>query len=81
MSLEEKDEIIARIAAVADLVKWFGGGAISAFIALIILIIADHYEQASMKKDTDWMKPRVERLWYKAHPEEPLSEPPPKQNS
>jgi hypothetical protein len=75
MSVEEKDEILSRISAAIGLIKWLGGGAVSAFIALIVLIVADHYDQANIRKDTDWMKPRVERMWYKTHPEDLAGDP------
>jgi len=75
MSLEEKEEILNRISAAIGLIKWLGGGAASAFVALILLIVADHYEQATIKKDTDWMKPRVERMWYRTHPEDLAGDP------
>jgi len=70
MGTEEKDEILSNLSALATLIKWLGGGAVSAFLALIGLVVADHYDQENIRRDTNWMKPRVERMWYKTHPED-----------
>ena len=70
MSTEERDEIISPIRSVMSLLRWLGGGSFIAVMGLIILVVADHYDQVNLRHDSDWMKPRVERLWYKSHPDD-----------
>ncbi len=68
MSTEERDEILGYLKAVLSLLKWFGGGSFLALCALIALNISDHFDQAHIKKDVEWMRPKVERLWYRGEP-------------
>lgn len=64
MSAEEEQEILRNILALSSMLKWMGGSLLIVFFSLVVLVISDHYEQASMSRDVAWMRPRVERLWY-----------------
>jgi hypothetical protein len=64
MSTEEKEEILASLSHLVGIAKWLGGGSFLALCGLILIIIADHYEQQVIKTDVQWLRPRVEQLWY-----------------
>lgn len=46
------------------MLRWMGGSVLIVFFTLVVLVVADHYEQATLSKDVQWMRPRVERMWY-----------------
>ena len=64
MSAEEKEEILASLSTLIGIAKWLGGASFLALCGLILVIVADHYEQQVIKSDVHWMRPRVEQLWY-----------------
>lgn len=66
MSEQDEKEILQNIMAVASMLRWMGGSVLIVFFTLVVLVVADHYEQASLKREVDWVKPRVERLWYES---------------
>lgn len=66
MSHEEEQEILRNILAVASMLKWMGGSVLIVFFTLVVLVVADHYDQANLSRDVQWMRPRVERMWYEA---------------
>ncbi len=65
MSDEERDEILGYLRWIQAVLRWLGGAGFVFFAGMVIVIISDHYEQTSMAKDIQWMRPRVESLWYK----------------
>ena len=65
MSSDERDEIVSYLRAVLSLLKWFGSGFLVTLCGLIGLIITDHYDLAHIKRDVEWMRPKVEQIWYK----------------
>jgi len=64
MAAEDKDEIISEIRVLRRFVGWAAG----VLAAALLVAISDHFEQNRMHEDIEIMKPRVERLWYRAFP-------------
>jgi hypothetical protein len=64
MSDQDEQEILRNIMAVASMLRWMGGSVLIVFFTLVVLVVADHYEQANMKRDVEWMRPKVELIWY-----------------
>lgn len=68
MSGDERDEILGYLKAGVSLLKWLGSGSFLSLIALIGVVITDHYDLKHIKKDVEWIKPKVEQIWYKHSP-------------
>jgi hypothetical protein len=64
MSTEEKDEILASLSTLIGIARWLGGTSLVAFCGMILVLVTDHYEQQVIKTDVQWIRPRVEQLWY-----------------
>lgn len=68
MSDQERDEILGYLRWIQGVLKWLGGAGFVFFAGLVIVIVSDHYEQTTLSKEVQWMRPRVESLWYKSRP-------------
>jgi len=66
---EQLKELLIGIKAVRNLLGWIGSGILFSAVALIWALVADHFDQVNLRQDVDWMRPKVERLWYKSYPD------------
>ena len=66
---ETKDEILATLKAIRSIISWIGIHAVTGFAVVIWAMVIDHFDQVDLRKDDNYMKPRVTRLWIQAHPE------------
>lgn len=71
MPIEDKDEILHRINTAIFAVRFFGwigavlgAGAFGCAVVIVGIAVSDHYDQIALRKDSDWMMPRVTQLWY-----------------
>lgn len=62
-------ELLVGIKAVRNILNWIGGGILISALALVWALVVDHFDQVNLRQDVDWMRPKVERLWYKSYPD------------
>lgn len=67
MSVEERDEILGYLRGIRSLIKWMGGASLVAVAGFISIDISDHYDQIMLRKEMDWVRPRVESMWFQHH--------------
>lgn len=71
---DNHDDILGTLRSIVSLMKW-GGVPLLGFVAFItVSIVADHFMIQRVKEDTNYMKPKVTRLWIESHPKEAASE-------
>lgn len=75
MSTDDKSEILDALKVIKGMLGWLGGGALIACFGVAWVIVTDHFEQAELREDMDVIKPRVERLWYRAFPDSSSASP------
>jgi hypothetical protein len=68
------DEVLDTLKAILGFLRWIGVPLVLALASGVALIVADHYAQVILEKDSDEMKPRVTRLWLERHPEVTVQE-------
>jgi hypothetical protein len=80
----ENDEILTVLKAILGMIRWVGVPVLIGLASLVVIMVADHYEQVGLAKDRDdmklkqvelakdryYMKPRVQHLWKREHPED-----------
>lgn len=64
------DDILNVLKAILGLIRWVGIPVLVGTGGLIVVMVADHYQQIGLAEDRDYMKPRVVKLWQEKHPEE-----------
>jgi hypothetical protein len=69
---KEREEMVLMLRSIKLMLNWFvvaflGGGAVISAGAWVM--VQDHFEQIQMHGDVGEMKPKVERLWWKAFPD------------
>jgi len=65
MSQDEREQILAELLVIRRLLGWAAGGIFTVLAALGLVVTNDHFDQRSLRETSDWMRPKVERLWYK----------------
>ena len=60
--------------AILAMVRWIGIPALGGLGLLIMVLVADHFDEVQLKKDNGYMKPKVTRLWIERHPEATIEE-------
>ena len=63
------DEILGTLRSILTVISWIGVPALGAMTIIVGALIADHFDQVNLRRDSNWMKPRVQRMWLKEHPE------------
>jgi len=66
---DNHDDILDTLKAILGFMKWLGVPIAGALTVGIVIMVTDHYAQAGLEKDRDFMKPKVTRLWIERHPE------------
>jgi len=69
LSPAQKVEVTTILAGILGYLKIYGMATVTIFFAAVWFVINDHYCLAKVTEDTDWMKPRVQSMWYKGHPD------------
>ena len=71
MSTEDRDEILGVVRSaklwikvLSFLVAIFGASISGVGFLAIKVAIDDHYDQTDLRKDSNWMLPKVSWLWY-----------------
>jgi hypothetical protein len=67
---ESNEDILNVLKAILAMIRWVGVPILIGLSSLVVIMVADHYEQVGLAKDRDYMKPRVQHLWKKEHPED-----------
>jgi len=67
MSNDETQNIASILNGIKFVIVVFGSIIITAFFGAVFFIVNDHYSLVRVTEDTDWMKPRVQSMWYKGH--------------
>lgn len=68
------DEVLDTLKAILGFMRWIGVPLVGALAVGIGIMVTDHYSQASLEQDRDYMKPKVTRLWLERHPEVTIDE-------
>jgi hypothetical protein len=68
MSQDERDEILSELLVIRRYLSGALAAIGSAFVALGFVVVGDHYDQRDLRQHSDWMRPKVEALWYRADP-------------
>lgn len=68
MSDNDREEILAELRVIRRLIKGVGGAVGAGILAIALVGISDHFDQKVLRSDNDWMKPRVQALWYRFNP-------------
>jgi hypothetical protein len=61
------NDIASILITIRSLIKGLGSIMVTGFIAAAWFIISDHFGLVRVTEDTDWMRPRVQSMWYKGH--------------
>lgn len=76
MSTEDEAELLHTLRtqktwlkAFSFIIGIFGMGIVGAAAWVIAVATTDHFDQISLRKDSDWMMPRVTQLWYHGNKE------------
>lgn len=65
----EREEILAILRTTKGLLRWVLGVAFAAVFGAAVVLISDHYDQLTLRHEMDYVKPKVERLWWKTFPD------------
>ena len=63
------DDILDAIQGIFTLLKWISIPAVTGIALMVGSLVIDHFDQISLRQDSDYMRPKVTRLWIERHPE------------
>lgn len=65
MSQDEREQILAELLVIRRFLGWATTGIFTVLAGVSLVVMNDHFDQRSLRETSDWMRPKVERLWYK----------------
>ena len=69
LSPDQRIEVTTILSGILGYLKIYGLATVTIFFTGVWFVINDHYGLVRVAEDTDWMKPRVQSMWYKGHPD------------
>lgn len=67
MSNEDANLLAPILHGIKSAITIFGTTIVLGFVSAAFFILNDHYTLNRVEEDADWMKPRVQSMWYKGH--------------
>jgi len=67
--IPQNNEVTAILNLILGYLKAYGLATLCIFFAGVWFVLVDHFSLVRVTEETDWMKPRVQSLWYKSHPD------------
>jgi hypothetical protein len=69
MSTEDREQILTELLVIRRYLGRSVAGVGAGVVALALVVVSDHYDQRDLRQHADWMRPKVEALWYRADPD------------
>lgn len=69
MSADEREELIGYLRGIKGFLNWVGGGVLVAILTVAWFILTDHFGQIKLREEMDYVKPKVEQLWWRSKPD------------